>query len=140
MARMGAISRLKLTGVGGGGAANSIRDSKVELQRKLKLSRRPLVHGRIACARDSCHAGKADARIRIVELRGVEGVERLGTELYPAALSEGEALEERQINLFGARSIQNVSAGVAERKLCRGDEGGRIEPALDRALSGLEHA
>ena len=57
----------------------------------------------------------ADGSVRIVELRTVEGIERLGPELNaPRPLSaQVEVLEGREVELDRVGSGQDIAAGVA---------------------------
>ena len=91
-------------------ALNTRRISEIEFQRQLHLPRRSLVYGRTARRGDPPHSGESNARTRIIELRCVGHVERFRPELEPAALLENEILEQGEVDLLGARTVQNVAA------------------------------
>src|SRR5438552_12952461 len=110
--------------------------SEIQLQSQLDLTRSPLENRRRTGAGNPGDAGEANARVRVVELRRVAGVERLGAELQAAIafLADRETFEQREVELPRARSVQDVAAGIAVRELCGGRKGARVEPPVDGSL------
>src|SRR5579885_1429748 len=122
-------------------ALSLMAHSKIQLYSKLNFARRALEQGRIACAGDPRNARETDLRIRIIELRRVEQVERLGAKLQaPPFRAQREVLEQRRVHLLGPRTIQNIAARVAVGVVARRNEGRRVEPLLDGRMIELAGA
>src|SRR5678816_3413118 len=71
-----------------------------------------------------------DGRVRQVELRVVEDVEGFGAELDLHAVVHREVLEEREVEVHAARSVQDVAAGVAEGEVRGRGKGRCVAPAV----------
>src|ERR1700737_2235092 len=72
------------------------------------------------------------ARVHKLELRVVEYVVRLGSELNVQPVDR-EVLEERHVPVVDARAPRDYGSGVAVGTLRRPGEGCRIEPVVERA-------
>ena len=109
---------------------------KIQLQRKLDLAGRALEEQRGPRAGDRRHRRVADRRVGVIELRGIQHVEALGTELEAAAgaLIEGKVLEEGQVELRRPGAKQNVSSRISEGVAAGRNKIGGIKPLLNRAI------
>src|SRR5262249_20189204 len=79
--------------------------------------------------------------IRRVEIRVVEGIEDLSTELHGAGLIDSEILRQVEIKVHEVRTAHDANAGIAERLWSRIEHGEcvRVEPALSRPLRCGQH-
>src|SRR6185295_19892589 len=83
-------------------------------------------HGRARGERaDAPERGRAERAVRVPEVRAVEEVEDLGSQLH-ARGSEGDALHEREVGVRVVRATQDVAARVAEGELVGEREGRRV--------------
>src|SRR5580698_4481049 len=111
-------------------------ESEEEFSGKLNLPGSALEEKRLAGAGDgsgSCVSNLQAGTGGVVELWCVEDVEGFGAELEVtrAGVVEAKVLEEGDVELLGARTVEDVSPGVAEGVVARTDEVSWIEPLLD---------
>src|SRR5690606_32526048 len=103
-----------------------------QLQRELQQPRR-------ARRQDAPEVRRVEIRDRQAEVRVVEDVERLGTELEPDVAAQREAPHERHVDVRVRRPARDVPAGVAERpglgQWVEPPEGRSADPLLDGAGS-----
>src|ERR1044072_2703922 len=86
--------------------------------------------------------GDGDVRVRVCEVRPVEEVEELRSELAAHALRERDELHDGEVHVLLPRPGQDVSARVAEgrvvvegrRRKVRGREGQRVEVLREPVL------
>src|SRR5262245_4797470 len=67
----------------------------------------------------------------------VEDVEHFCAELKFQAFLDGKVFEQREIEIYQSRSVENISAGVAESKLGRLSEGGSINAIGEMARTAI---
>src|SRR6266511_1038417 len=80
---------------------------------------------------DGANSAAPNGGIWLPELRVVEDVERLGSELYGEAFEGPEVLEERGIQIGPARAEQDIAARIAINERSRRGESRRVEPAAE---------
>lgn len=80
----------------------------------------------------------AEGRAGNPEVRVIEGVEHLGTELDAEALPEHEVLHDSGVEVRRSRSASDRTGGIAEEETRGLLEGCRVEPALRGTLAGGE--
>src|SRR5215470_15469192 len=81
-----------------------VYELKDQFQSELNLARRADDAG------DGSGIAGANGRVRQIELRRVEEVEKFGAELEIQALGNVELLEEREIKINPPRAVKNVAA------------------------------
>ncbi len=118
-----------------------LSESVIKLQRELDLARRALEGHDRTGGGDRALPRRADVRVRVVELRRIEGVEHLRAELQASRLirAQPEILEERKVELLRAGAAQDVAPRVAKGELRRRGETACVEPAVDRTLGAGQH-
>src|SRR5215467_10802546 len=98
---------------------------KRQLQPDLNLSRRQRRGG------DLAEGGVAQARIRVGEMRVVEGVEEFRAELNSPLFVNGEPFEKRQVEVNHSGPTRVALAGVTEGERGGRNETARVEPSID---------
>ena len=101
--------------------------SKQQLQSELRPAR---ISGR----QNPAETGRSDEAIGQIEIRAVEQIVNLGTELQREAFAQARVLNERDVNRGRSGTGENVAAGVSERAITGRREGGGIEPAVRGAV------
>src|SRR5262249_43354975 len=95
------------------------------LQPDLNLSRRQYRGG------DFAEVGVAQARIRVGEMRVVEGVEEFRSELNRPLFADSETFEKRQVEVNHTGPTRVALAGVTEGELRGRSETASVEPSID---------
>src|ERR1700676_177793 len=123
------------------GSILSVVALELKLQRELQLPRRPGISRREARAGDrreglqpgrrgwQDHYARATGRPRLPEIRMVEEVERIDTELEIESLRDLRVFDQRQIHVRKSRTGEGVASEIAEavggrypkRRRCVGD-------------------
>lgn len=88
---------------------NIVAALPIQFQSQLNLTRCALEGCGASRACDFRNAGESDICIRVVELRRVEGIERLGTKFNPPPLRKRKVLEQRKVYLLCPRAIQDIT-------------------------------
>src|SRR5260370_10909747 len=99
------------------------------------LKRKPQAQLDLSLRNDGAgdHAGQriSDSRIRIAELRMIEGVESLGAECQANAFPDGELPVYSKIEVHTTRAMQRIAGRISKCILGRRDEGCGVEPMVD---------
>src|SRR6266481_1629254 len=103
--------------------------SEVELQAELHDARRQR-------SADLARGRGSYRRVRIVEIRAVEGVEHFPAEAQFRPLADLKVAVDPEIGVEVSRSDQNKICRVAKSELPRRREGVEVEPAVNSAPRG----
>src|ERR1700730_5816300 len=102
--------RLKSSGILGMDDGQ-LPSSEQELQRQLNLPGSP-------CRGQFARIGAIIGRARTTEIRVIDQVEELRSELNPGSLGELEVLEGREVYADVSRAAEGIAADVAELPVC----------------------
>src|SRR5881628_484019 len=102
---------------------------ELQLQRELDLPR-----GRGSLLNDPARGAVCgaveDNLIRVPQIRVIQNIERLGTELQIQSLTDSHSLQERGVDHEQAGATQRAAPYVSEGPLGRQHKGSRIEPLI----------
>src|SRR6185295_8729525 len=83
---------------------------------------------------------RAQEIIRQIEVRMIEHIKSLGSELQINSFLQTRRLHQRHIHVLKSRTVEDVSTRVAEARECRERKRRRVEPLIRSATRKLRAA